>query len=94
MPLRKWFASPRRVLILFFAITLIPAAALGYLTWRLIEQDRSVAKQRLQERLDQAADRIGTAAIDVCLLFTRASTRGEVWTMSPALLGGQANRSR
>jgi hypothetical protein len=32
------------------------AAALGWLGWRLLEQDRDLSRQRIQERLEGAAD--------------------------------------
>jgi signal transduction histidine kinase len=37
------------------------AAALTWLCWRLLEQDRQLESQRLQERLEQAADRTASA---------------------------------
>jgi len=57
----RWFQPPRRVLILFVAVTMVPAAALVWLSWQLLRQDRALESQRLQERLDHAADLIGTA---------------------------------
>src|SRR5512139_3276312 len=57
----RWFQPPRHVLILFVAVTLVPAAALVWLSWQLLTQDRALESQRLQERLDHAADLIGAA---------------------------------
>ena len=37
------------------------AAALTWLCWRLLEQDRQLESQRVQERLEQAADRTASA---------------------------------
>jgi signal transduction histidine kinase len=37
------------------------AAALTWLCWRLLEQDRQLESQRIQERLEQAADRTASA---------------------------------
>src|SRR5260221_14007940 len=54
---RQWLAPPRQLLVVF-AITLLPAVAGGWLTWRLIEQDRSLARQRNLEGLESIADRI------------------------------------
>jgi len=52
--------QPRRHLpALFFTAALAPAIALGWLGWRLIEQDRDLERQRIQERLEHAADLIG-----------------------------------
>jgi signal transduction histidine kinase len=61
MPRDRWFQPPRHVLILFVAVTLVPAAALVWLSWQLLKQDRALESQRLQERLDHAADLIGAA---------------------------------
>ena len=41
---------------MFLLISLGPAAALGWLSWRLLEQDRALAAQRIQERIENAAD--------------------------------------
>ncbi len=48
--------DPRRLLVLFTITTLVPAAGLSWLGWRMVEQDRALEGQRLQERRDQAAD--------------------------------------
>ncbi|MFN7933727.1 MAG: HAMP domain-containing sensor histidine kinase [Bryobacteraceae bacterium] len=45
-----------RLLLLFAATTVGPAIALGWLGWRLVEQDRALEKQRVQERREHAAD--------------------------------------
>jgi uncharacterized coiled-coil protein SlyX len=62
------FRAPRRLLVLFLALTLAPAAALVYMGWRLASQDRVLAEQnvaleqqRHQTRRNQAADLIVTA---------------------------------
>ena len=41
---------------MFFALTLFSAGALGWLGWQLFRQDRAVESQRIQERLENAAD--------------------------------------
>lgn len=46
---------------MFLAITVIPAAALAWLGWRMLEQDRALESQRAQERLEHAADRVSAA---------------------------------
>ena len=56
MPFRQWLRSPRRLLGLFLAIMLTLGAALGWLSWRLLEQDRELGNQRIRERLEGAAD--------------------------------------
>jgi signal transduction histidine kinase len=55
MNARKYFAAPVRLLALFVVLAGIPLAALGWLGWRLLEQDRALEDQRLRERLDNSA---------------------------------------
>lgn len=47
----------------FVAITIVPAAALGWLSWRILEQDRALESQRVRERLEHSADLV-VAALD------------------------------
>ncbi len=56
MSLHPWFRPPRHLLGLFLAITMALAAALGWLGWRLLAQERALETQRLQERLEPAAE--------------------------------------
>ena len=58
---RLWL-SPSRQLLIVLAIMLIPGAAGIWLTWRIIDQDRSLARQRSFERLESVADRIVAAS--------------------------------
>lgn len=51
-----WFQPPHHLLTLFLAITLVLATGLGWFGWRLLEQDRALEGQRIQERLGQVAD--------------------------------------
>jgi signal transduction histidine kinase len=55
--------TSRRLFVLFFATTLAPAVGLGWLGWRMIEQDRALENQRIQERREHAAD-LGAAALE------------------------------
>lgn len=48
--------APRRLLMLFLTVTIAPAAALGWLSWRLLQQDRELESQRMRDKLDHAAD--------------------------------------
>jgi signal transduction histidine kinase len=57
-PLREWLKPPRTLLLILFLLTLVSVSALGWFGWKLLDQQRAVEAQRLQERLDQAADRI------------------------------------
>ena len=52
---RKHLAAPVKLLALFVLLAGIPLAALGWLGWRLLEQDRALETQRLRERLENAA---------------------------------------
>ena len=61
MPRRDWLWSPRRIVAVFAAVALVPAAALGWLSWHLLKQDRALESQRLRERLEYAADRAGAS---------------------------------
>ncbi|HSB15173.1 MAG TPA: hypothetical protein VLE22_11995, partial [Bryobacteraceae bacterium] len=54
-------APPRRLVALFLALTLAPAAGLVWLGWRLLEQDRALEAQRAQERREYAADLAASA---------------------------------
>jgi signal transduction histidine kinase len=54
--LREWFRPPLHLLALFVTVIVVPAAALAWLAARTLEQDRALAGQRLQDRLDAAAD--------------------------------------
>jgi signal transduction histidine kinase len=58
MPMGAWITPPRHLLVFFFAVTLVPAAGLVWLGWRLLEQDRQLEAQREMERREYAADRI------------------------------------
>ena len=52
----RWFRPPRHVLALFLGVTGLLSLAMGWLAWQLIAQDRALAAQRTQERLDIAAE--------------------------------------
>lgn len=48
-------ASPRKLLALFVVLSGIPLIALGWLGWRVLEQDRDLDAQRFRDRLENAA---------------------------------------
>ena len=56
MAFGQWLQSTRPLLASFLAITLVLAGALGWLSWRLLEQDRELEQQRIRDRLETAAD--------------------------------------
>lgn len=62
MPLDRWYQPPRKLVLLFLAVTLIPALALVWLTIELAEKDRSLEKQYAQERVGRLADKIVAAS--------------------------------
>jgi signal transduction histidine kinase len=61
MPFAQWLRPPRHVLAIFLAIMLVSGGALGWLGWQVLEQDRSLERQRVQERLDLAADHVAAS---------------------------------
>jgi signal transduction histidine kinase len=63
MPYKEWLRPPRHLLLLFLTITFVLAAAWGWSGFRLLEQERALGNQRLQERLDRAADLIVAALL-------------------------------
>jgi cytochrome c-type biogenesis protein CcmH/NrfG len=56
--LRSWFRSPYGLLTAFLVLTLGPSLGLVWLGWRLLDQDRALEKQRIDERREQTADQI------------------------------------
>ena len=52
----KWFRGFPRPVTLFAGITLVFLAALAWLSWRVIAQDRAVERQRWLERCEVAAE--------------------------------------
>jgi signal transduction histidine kinase len=63
MWLNDWLRPSRRLLVLFLAIMSVLVASLGWLSWRFLEQDHALENQRIQERLDNAADLAGAALL-------------------------------
>ena len=51
----------RNVLVLIITVLAVSVLALAWLSWRLLEQDRALENQRIQERLEDAADLIVTS---------------------------------
>lgn len=62
MPFKRWYEAPRKLALLFLAVTLIPAVALVWLTIELVAKNRDLEKQHAQERLERVAAKIVTAS--------------------------------
>ena len=56
--LRSWFRSPYGFLAPFLVLTIGPSLGLVWLGWRLVDQDRALEKQRIDERRERAADQV------------------------------------
>jgi virulence-associated protein VagC len=52
----QWLRPPRRVLTSFLAVVVCCVGALVWLGTRLLDQDRALESQRVQEQLEIAAD--------------------------------------
>ena len=50
-----YLRTPTRLLALFVVLGGLPLAALGWLTWRFLDQDRALEGQRIRERLENDA---------------------------------------
>jgi signal transduction histidine kinase len=61
MGLALWLRPPRRTLAVFLCLMLVLGGALGWLGWQLLKQDRALEGQRVQERLELAADHMAAA---------------------------------
>ncbi|MBK5290236.1 MAG: hypothetical protein JJE04_00895 [Acidobacteriia bacterium] len=80
--------SPRRLQGLFLAVTLLFAAAVGWLGWNLLEQDRALVRQRRVEQLEAAADRVAGA------LYRRLEEFEEIAGGGPLPAGAVRLRAR
>ena len=58
MPIKAWLRPPRHLVVLFLGITLVLMAALVWFGARLLQQDRALERQRVQDRLERAADQV------------------------------------
>ena len=53
---RRWLQPPRRILTSFLVVVAACVGALAWLGYRLLNQDRALESQRIQEQLEIAAD--------------------------------------
>lgn len=72
MPIYHWFRQSRHLAVLFMIAAVIPVAVLSWLGLRLLQQDRDLEDQQIQQRLEDAADRI-TAELETHLTRIEAS---------------------
>src|SRR5690348_4787090 len=49
------FRTPSALLLLFALLAGVPLVALGWLGWRMLDQDRALERQQIRERLDTNA---------------------------------------
>jgi signal transduction histidine kinase len=60
---RLWLEPPRRVLTSFLVVVVLCVAALAWLGYRLLQQDRAVESQHVQDQMETAAD-LAAAGLD------------------------------
>ena len=77
-PLQEWLKPPRSLLLYLFVLTLVSVSALAWFGLRLLTQERMVETQRVEERLEQAADRI-TATLRGTLAETGERVAAPRW---------------
>ena len=58
MSFPRWLRPLHHVLAIFLCIMLVCGCALAWLGWKLLAQERSLESQRVQERLERAADHV------------------------------------
>ena len=89
-----WRQPPRPLLVVLYSFTAVCIFLLGWLAWRLIDQERLVESQRAQERIEQEADRVvatlrgGLADLGERLDAWDASSRPPVGTLVTMVKGG------
>jgi signal transduction histidine kinase len=71
--------TPRHLLALFLALTLLPAGALVWAGWRLIEQDRDLEQTSIQKRRNESADLISTAIHQAIIATTQRLADPSAW---------------
>src|SRR5215469_16699056 len=59
----RWLQGPRQLRFVFLGTMLLLAGTLGWLGWRLLQQDQQLSAQRIAERRETAAD-LAVAALE------------------------------
>jgi signal transduction histidine kinase len=90
MPLRRWLQPGYQLLAMFFATTLVLAAALAWMSWQLIRQEGALAGQRLLERRENAAD-LAVAALQKHIFQLETTQLMRLNTAAAPAVGGQAS---
>lgn len=88
--LRQWLRPPRHYVVAFVGTALALLATLGWLGWRLLEQERDLADQRTRAQLESAAD-VVTASLSRRLTETEAEL-GRLSSMPAESLDAAARR--
>jgi signal transduction histidine kinase len=71
----SWLKTSRHLLAGFLIVTLGPASGLVWLGWKLLDQERDLASQRLQERRERAAD-LAVSSLQQRLLAAESALLG------------------
>src|ERR1043165_5078926 len=80
MPVPRHLSAPRYLVALFAAVTLLPACALIWLAWRLVEEDHVLERQQQADQLDRRADH---AVIDIQQQLTTLAHELPLWITNP-----------
>ncbi len=85
----RWLGSPRRVFGAVVSVAALLTAALGGLSWRLFEQERSLGVQRMRDRMEQAMDRANAG-----LLNSLAAESEQLAALAHASAGETSDKAR
>jgi signal transduction histidine kinase len=86
--MNEWLRAPRSLLLILFLLTLVSISAVGWLGWKLLEQERLVEAQRAQERLELKADQIATTVRGT---LAETGDRLSAWDAAPPRDGKPAD---
>jgi len=92
MSVRAWFQPGYRLLLMFFGTTSILVSALAWMGWKLIEQERLLTGERIEDRCEHAADLAAAAlkedlsGIEARLMGLSASTQSQLQEQAHAFV--------